>query len=141
MYLISLPVWDLIGQVNLDYNQRFDMIKRSLRFKSCRRNIICSYFIVVLEAVLFSVFIFLLHQVSLELLTPNYILNLPFAILIFYSAVSLGIYYCFDQEDYRRRTARILNEETNERFESTLNDEEVESSQEISVPTDNFVRR
>ena len=46
----------------------------------------------------------------------------------------------FDDEDYRNRTAEVLNEETIERLENVLTNDEVENSQEISVPTSDIIR-
>ena len=141
MYLISLPLLDFTGHLGLDYAERLDMIKRSLLFKSCRRNTVCSCLLVFFEAFSLAVFLALLQAISCE--------SIPFVFIIFHIGgifpiqclLNYCIYRRFDQEDYRNRAAGILNEEIIERLENVLNNEDFEDSHEISVPTRDLIKR
>ena len=103
MYLISLPLLDFIGQLGLNYAERLDMIKSSLLFKSCRRNILCSYLLFLLEVVSFSMFVVLLSGVSLNLIPFGNIHGLGIVLFVFYFSVTFGIYSFIDKDDYRSR--------------------------------------
>ena len=143
MYLISLPLLDLTGRFTSNYNERFDMIRKSLLFQSCKKNTILGYTFLLVELVWTSVFIACCYAASIKTM------KLYFAFLsvslTFYSYVAMSccLYFFFDDEDYRRRmrAAEVLNEETIERMESILRNEESENSHEISVPTNPTIRR
>ena len=103
MYLISLPLLDFTGQLGLDYAERLDMIKRSLLFKSCRRNTVCSCLLLLLDIVSFSMYVVLLSGVSLNLIPFGNIHGLGIVLFVFYFSVSFGIYSFIDKDDYRSR--------------------------------------
>ena len=142
MYLISLPLWDLFTTLELNYSGRFDMFKKSLSFQSCRKNIILSYILLLLDLVWFSVNVITCYKYS----TKAFEFYLFFIMII----VAAAVYFTFnfkiclfiDWEEYLNRTSadEVLNEEAVERLENVLTNEEVEISQEISVATGNFTR-
>ena len=142
MYLTSLPLWDLFTTLELNYSGRFDMFKKSLSFQSCRKNIILSYILLLLDLVWFSVNVITCYKYS----TKAFEFYLFFIMVIVAAAVyltfNLNLCMFIDWEDHlnRMRAVEVLSEETVERLENVLTNEEVENTQEISVPTRNFAR-
>ena len=137
MYLISLPLWDLFTTLELNYSGRFDMFKKSLSFQSCRKNIILSYILLLLDLVWFSVNVITCYKYS----TKAFEFYLFFIMIIVAAAVyfTFNLNHCLfiDWEDYlnRMRVVEVLSEEAVGRLENVLTNEEVENSQEISVHT------
>ena len=143
MYFISLPLLDLTGRFSSTYTERFDMIKKSLLFQLCRKTVIVGYLILLLDLTWFSLYIATCYEASMK-----YIDILAYSFRSIFGAVNcilftLVFYTFFDHEDYRSRmrTAEVLNDETVERMENILANEEVEISEEISVSTDHLTRK
>ena len=137
MYYLSLPIWDLIGISYLNYNERFDLFKKSLSFQSCRKNVMLTYILLMLDLVWFSVHIITCYEHSTKNLSFKYFYIIVFVNVAVSFLMNLNLCFYLDWEDYinRRRAAEVLSEEAYERMENILTNEEVEDSQEISVPT------
>ena len=142
MYFISSPLLDLTGRFTSNYRERFDMIKNSLSFQSCLNNTILAYILLLVEIVWTSLFVACCYSASIK--TMKFYSAYSAIAFMFYSYVTMNccLYYFFDDEDYRNRVraAEVLSEETVERLENVLTNEEVENSQEISVPTSDIIR-
>ena len=143
MYFISLPLLDLTEQLFFNYTERFDMIKKSILFQLCTKNNILGYLIFLLDLTWFSIYIQYCYEASfkyVDVLTYCF-RNILGAVIFF--LLSLTFYCCFDHEDYmsRMRAAEVLTDETVERMENILANEEVDISEEMSVPTDHLTRK
>ena len=103
MYLILLPLWDIYGQLDLNYAERLDMIKKSLLFKSCINNTIFSYLLLLLEIISFSLFVTTYYALSVNFIPLESMYGLNILLLVFYVVLSFGLYSRIDQEDYRIR--------------------------------------
>ena len=143
MYFISLPLLDYSSNFILNYKDRQDMIKKSLLFKCGTLNTIISYLLLCLEIISFSVHVFICYAASIKLLPLSLFYVLQFLQIMAYITFSMTLYLFFDEEDYRNsiRVNEVLDAETVERLESGLTNEEVENSQQISVPTSFLNRR
>ena len=143
MYFILLPLLDLYGNLSLNYAERLDMIKTSLMFRCGMKNTTVSYLLLCLEIISFSVHVFICYAASIKLLPLSLFYVLQFLQIMAYITFSMTLYLFFDEEDYRNsiRVNEVLDAETVERLESGLTNEEVENSQQISVPTSFLNRR
>ena len=140
MYLIIHPILDLFGNFSSDYTQRQEVIKKSLFSKYCRRNLILSYLLIIVEVLTFSLFVGINYKVSTKQLPISVIFGLSLAILTFYLFFSLYFYSLFEIEENRTEANEILEEMAMERLERIVAGEQVENFQEISVGT-NYITR
>ena len=119
------------------------MIKKSLLFKCGIRNTIFSYQLLFLEIISFSVYVWFSYEALIKIVPLTHLYVIDIIILGLYISFSTVIYFLFDKEAYRNyiRVNEALDSETVERLESVLTNEEVENSQQISVPTSFLTRR
>ena len=140
MYLIIHPILDLFGNFSSDYTQRQEVIKKSLFSKYCRRNLILSYLLIIVEVLTFSLFVGINYKVSTKQLPISVIFGLSLAILTFYLFFSLYFYSMFVVDENRSEANETLEEMAVERLERIFRDDQDENSQEISVDTVELTR-
>ena len=119
------------------------MIKKSLLFKCGIRNTIFSYQLLFLEIISFSVYVWFSYEASIKIVPLTHLYVIDIIILGLYISFSTVIYFLFDKEAYRNYISvnEALDDETVERLESVLTNEEVENYDHISVPTSFLSRR
>ena len=140
MYLF-LVLEGFFGYLDITYAEALDMVKQSLLFKSCRRNTILSYLLLLLEIFSFSNIVTILYVTSIKIMSLPTMFNAVSIFIVIYFFLSLVIYTYFDEQDYRNRTGtELLDVETVERLENMITGEKVEISQQIAVPTDFLTR-
>ena len=140
MYLF-LVLEGFFGYLDITYAEALDMVKQSLLFKSCRRNTILSYLLLLLEIFSFSNIVTILYATSIKMMSLPTMFNVISMLIVMYFLLSLVIYTYFDEQDYKNRAGtESLDAETLERLENMITSEKVEISQQIAVPTDFLTR-
>ena len=130
MYFVVLPLFELAEISQISRADRLDVIKKSLLFKSCRKNSYVSYSLVLLDVIFFTLFVTVLYLSSIKMLPIDFMWLTAFPLLVFYIVLSIVIYGRFDNFDGRTEYQDV------EAAEGNLSREE--SSQEMSVQTDFF---
>ena len=96
-----------------------------------------------MDIIWFSAFVATSYAASVKTFRTSTVFFLNVLSIIAYLFVSSYLCSYLDTEDYvnRTRAAEVLDEETVERLESFVRSEEVENTREISVNTDDLIRR
>ena len=125
----------LIGAFIEDSLSSFDdglkMITMSLLFESCRKNIIFSYILILLEFALVSILVTTFYTTSIKITTVRDMVGIFCFCSFTYLGMSVIIFCFFDKEDFLNRIRINMIE----RLENVLGSEESENSQQISVST------
>ena len=130
MYFVVLPLFEFAEISQVSRADRLDMIKKSLLFKSCRKNSYVSYSLVLLDVIFFTLHISVLYLSSIKMLPIDFMWLTAIPLLVFYIVMSIVIYGRFDNFEGRTVCQDV------EAAEGNLSREE--SLQEVSVPTDFF---
>ena len=130
----------LFGATNeesvITFDEGLKMIRKSLLFESCRKNIIFSYLLIILELVLVSVLVTTFYVTSIKMIYFHNMIGVCVSLSFLYLVLSVIVYSFFDNEGYTNRIIpEVLDAETIERFENALASEVNDNLQQFSVST------
>ena len=120
----------------ITFEDGIKMIKKSLLFKICRKNIIFTYFLFLIELALVSAVVATFYAASIKIFNIRTMVGICLILFFMYVSLNSIIYCFFDEYNYLNRTRPdILDAETIERLENVNGTEETNISQQISVST------